>query len=286
MKINRILLLVGLLALPMTNHAAAAPDDGKPLKVDALRAEYMAAQQAYDAIEKPVLGAKDFHQELGVWSKANTRHRNAAQALTRSLVPMVSELPPAEFQPVEAELRQIHRDIVGSLGGARSQSMHNSLAFFAEVILPQVRDKEPAADRAALFVELTQPDSWIRETDRLIKKDLISEPIGWVIQDVHALALARADKFDSAREESDLLLKKVRATLPGRFGTNHCGRVRTKESLYREFLMHRALIEALSGDNKAAEKRLAEAKAIKETDADIQAIQALVEKSILNLTRQ
>lgn len=276
MKINPILLLVGLFALPMINHA----DAGKPLKVDELRAEYTAARQAYEAIKKPKLGEKDFQQELGVWAKTNSRHRKAARALTRSLVPMVSELPPAEFQPVEAELRQIHSDIVV----ASTQSGHDSLQFFAELILPEVRDKQPAADRVALFVELTQPDNWIREIDRLIKKDVISEPTGWGIQDVHALALARAGKFDSARKESDLLLKKVNATLPGKFETNHFGRVRTKESLYREFLMHRALIEALSGENKAAEKRLAQAKAIKEADTDIQKIQTPLEKAILKRT--
>ena len=283
MNIPHILVLVLLAALP----ALAEPEDARLLESDKLWKEYSESREALAAIPRPQLGEPDFRKKLSVWSDAETRNREAARKLFPVLAGMAADVQEeADYELMEVELRQIQQDLTGS----PTQASLNNSKYFAEVILPLVRDKKLAPTRASLFADLTKPGEWIRESDKIAERGQIAEPVGWGVQDTHALALARAGKFDAARKDSDLLLKKITITLEkGRLPKltmTHNGRSRTKPSLHREFLLHRALIEALAGDAKAAEERLAMAKKIEEPDADILKTHLALEKNIAKITSE
>ncbi|MCH7229034.1 hypothetical protein [Haloferula sp. A504] len=227
MSIHQIPTAAAVLILTTIHPVLAQADEIGAGKLDELWNEYAEAHQALSRIEKPELGAAGFAERLTLWSDAYSRNREAAKALVHPLVKRVASIPDGEFRAARTDLKQIH----GDLTKGQPQASHDNLQYIAGAVLPEVRDKEPAADRASLFAELTTPDALIREADARTKRGEISEPVGFAIQDTHALALARAGKMDAARRENDLLLKKLEILIEKsrlKIGTNHRGVVRTK----------------------------------------------------------
>ncbi len=270
MSQNRILLVAGILALLASRPVVAESRGDNQLKTDELRKEYAAACGALDKIERPQIGAGGFPEKLAVWSKAFQRKRDAAQALLPPLVQLTSELPAdaEEFPKVRAELLEIHQEMTGQA----NQASLDQLSFFADTIFPHLLERNLGVDRARLFVKLTTPDQLVRVNDRAATSGAPTESHNWNVQDAHALSLMRAGKLKAARKESDLLLKKVCVNLNkgnplAVGGVNYRDGVRSDESLRREYLLHRALIEAVAGESEAAKAKLAESMAIEEDDA-------------------
>ena len=283
MKNQRALLTAGLFALSSLVPAAAAPVEAPADKLDQMRKDYAEAHDFLKATPRPVLGDPDFNAKLEIWSEMYTRHRELGRAMLVPLVTLAAEGPDDRFPAVRDELQGLHRELVDG----PTQSSHDNLAHVSGVILPYLRDGELQADRAALFVSLTTPDDWVRGYDARTKRGVPSEPTGLLIQDVHSLALARAGEFDAARKESDLLLKKAEILLGGRLPDlrmNHGGLKRTKQSLQREFLLHRALIESLAGEEKTAREFLALAGKIAEVDQEVLNGQAPLLRQLGKLT--
>ncbi len=272
MKIIRSLLLAALSAVSTVDAIAADPANDPFLHIDQQWKRYELARQELAKVKKPVLGEEDFAKKLGVWAEANRKKNEAARALVQPLVALTSTVPDDQFQMVRDELRIIHKDLTD----APTQASNDARGFFAAQVLPHLCEGELKPDRADLFVELTAPNEWIKAADRRIQRGELSEPVGFAVQDAHALALAQAGDFKGARQQSDLLLKKMESLLGGRLpklGINHRDTVRTKPSLHREFLLHRALIESLAGEAETAKERLAAAKTIKEEDKNVLAEQ-------------
>ena len=85
----------------------------------------------------------------------------------------------------------------------------------------------------------------------------------------------------------EVMLKKAEILLGGRLPDlrmNHGGLKRTKQSLQREFLLHRALIESLAGEEKTAREFLALAGKIAEVDQEVLNGQAPLLRQLGKLT--
>ena len=78
-----------------------------------------------------------------------------------------------------------------------------------------------------------------------------TEPLGWDVQAVYALALARAGRFAEATRENDLLLTKVATNLKkGRLPNLplfFMGAQRSQKSLQQQLTLHKAFILRLEG---------------------------------------
>lgn len=275
-----------LTILLMAPSVLADPEKETRETYDKLLVEYTEARKALAEIPRPQRNDANFRKKLGLWSDANQRCTDAAQKLFPVLAEVATSARAEDYEIIKFELKQIHGDLFVD----RTQAGHDALSFFAKSIVPLLRDKKLAPERATLFADLTKPDQWVREYDKMMERGQLCEPVGWDIQDAYALALGRAGKFKEARRESDLLLKKVnliitKGRLPG-VGTYHHGVVRQKKSLQREFMCHRALIEALAGDAAKARAKLKEAHAIEEPDAEIKKSQMVLEKTISSLLNE
>ncbi|MFK7735359.1 MAG: hypothetical protein AB8B50_04975 [Pirellulaceae bacterium] len=254
------------------------PDNPNHPSIDKLRKEYAQARDAFGKIDEG---------DFDAWGEAYGRLHEASQmfafTLLRASWKSSSE---GEFPKLSKELLPLHQEMTGH----PNQSSLDHLSFYAETIFPYLLQQNVRADQASLFVKLTTPDQLVRVNDKAAQLDTQTEPHNWIVQDAHALALMRAGKFEDARKESDLLLKKVTVNLSKgnrlavEAGVNYRDVVRSAKSLRREYLLHRALIEAVAGELEAAKAKLVEAMAVKEDDSIkrrqnrvVQEIQLLIE---------
>lgn len=137
---------------------------------------------------------------------------------------------------------------------------------------------------AQTIADLTKPYSAIRVSDRLAKDGRPTEPLGWDVQAVHALALARAGKVDEALEENQTLLKKIEVNvLKGRLlevQLEFLGKTRSQKSLLKQTLLQKALILAIAGKTSESLDASATAERVElnntATQADKLAIQAML----------
>ena len=96
-----------------------------------------------------------------------------------------------------------------------------------------------------------------------------AEPQQWSIQADYSMAQLRAGNTYTARKENEKLLKKSTKLSEGKGrGLNYRieGNVRTYKSLNREFIIHRALIEAHAKKHQEAKEFLSKALKINEVD--------------------
>ena len=121
--------------------------------------------------------------------------------------------------------------------------------FFSALVRPYVMPAGVTKARAAFLASLTVPNQTVRFYDRRAKQGIPEQSWGWEIQDVYAIALARAGHLQQARDENKLLLTKVNLLLKQGLWPNL---VPSQLQKKRSFLVHRALLELLSGECAAA----------------------------------
>ena len=172
----------------------------------------------------------------------------------------------AETPALQKELKALERELQGA---PLTEKAAKAKEAWAVAALPILIEGKLDPTRAKTLAAMVEPTRGQRMTDALAEKGEAAEPYGWGPQAAYALALARAEQFDAARKESDLVLKKVEIALkqPRQFPTEFLGRVRSLAAVRREALLQRALIEALAGDDAAVTARTAAAGSPEEQDA-------------------
>lgn len=262
--IHRSILPCVLLLMAVLPRARA---DDQADTLEQLRHNYQQARAAAAKIDQPKKGSPDFQEKLKVWSAVTRKQREAAELLVPALLKHWATLSDDsdELMAIAEEIRTAYTDMSGKPLTARNSK---AKSYFAGEVLPLLVDFELTRQRAALLVELTTPFAGIRINDKIALLDRPTEPLGWIVQDAHSLALLRAGRIDDARRESELLIKKVTINVQrGRVPNgkvNYRGGKRTQKSLRREYLLHGALIEASGGNIEGATKMLSDAQAIKE----------------------
>ena len=112
------------------------------------------------------------------------------------------------------------------------------------------------------------------------------EPQSWIIQAAYSLAQLRAGNISTARKENVKLLRKSEKLSQKGHGINYRkeGDVRTYKSVYREYLLHRALIESHAKEKGLAKKYLTRSLKIEE-DEEIKSEQNLIIREINSLSK-
>jgi len=235
--------------------------------LDQLRQNYQKAKAAVAKVDKPEKGSPDFRQKLTAWSAATRQQRKTAELLAPALLNHWATLSDdsEELMAVAEEIRTAYTDMSGKPLTVRDSK---AKSYFAGVVIPMLVDFKLSQRRAGLLVELTTPFAGIRINDQVALIGKPTEPLGWIVQDAHSLALLRAGRVDEAQRENELLRKKVTINLQrGRvpnLKVNYLDGKRTQQSLRREYLLHGALIAASRGNIEGTKTLLAEAQAIEE----------------------
>ena len=123
--------------------------------------------------------------------------------------------------------------------------------------------------KASFWAKLLKPTGRIKFEDRMRFIGITVEPSKWNIQADYSIAQLRAGNTYTARKDNEKLLKKSTKLSEGKGrGLNYRieGNVRTYKSLNREFLIHRALIEAHAKKHQEAKEFLSKALEIHELD--------------------
>ena len=128
-----------------------------------------------------------------------------------------------------------------------TESYHNQLSLISNACHPELIKGRILLKKASFLAKLLKPTGSIKFEDRMRFIGITVEPQKWNIQADYSIAQLRAGNIYTARKENEKLLKKSSKLSEGKGrGLNYRieGNVRTYKSLNREFLIHRALIEA------------------------------------------
>lgn len=256
-----------MLCLVAISPVTRAEEQARTL--EQLRHGYEQARDAAAKIEQPKRGSDGFRDNLKVWSEARRKRREAAHALVPVLLEHWTTLQDDsnETAATGKEIKAVYVDIAGK---PLTQANSNARSFFADAVWPLLANNKLSQGQAELLVELTEPHLGVRMNDKIAQLGKPTEPLDWDLQDAHSLALLRAGRFDDARRESELLLKKItinreRGLVPN-VKVEYRGGERTQQSLRREYLLHLALIEAVGGDKDKAKELLTEVAGIQEAE--------------------
>jgi tetratricopeptide (TPR) repeat protein len=148
-----------------------------------------------------------------------------------------------------------------------TESYHNQLSLISNACYPELIKGRILPKKASFLAKLLKPTGRIKFEDRMRFIGITVEPQQWSIQADYSIAQVRAGNIYTARKENEKLLKKSTKLSKGR-GLNYRieGNVRTYKSLNREFLIHRALIEAHAKKHQTAKEFLSKALEIHEVD--------------------
>jgi hypothetical protein len=135
------------------------------------------------------------------------------------------------------------------------------------------------------LAKLLKPTGRIKFEDRMRFIGITVEPQKWNIQADYSIAQLRAGNIYTTRKENEKLLKKSTKLSKGR-GLNYRTErnVRTYKSLNREFIIHRALIEAHAKKQQEAKEFLSKALQIHEVD-EIKKSQSFIIREIESLIK-
>jgi hypothetical protein len=135
------------------------------------------------------------------------------------------------------------------------------------------------------LAKLLKPTGRIKFEDRMRFIGITVKPSKWNIQADYSIAQLRAGNIYTARKENEKLLKKSTKLSKGR-GLNYRTErnVRTYKSLNREFIIHRALIEAHAKKQLEAKEFLSKALQIHEVD-EIKKSQSFIIREIESLIK-
>ena len=284
--------LTALLLCPSISLFAAKTN------LEQARSDYHEARDALAAINKErsdeakrLQHASDeerstsYEAGLKIWFPAYQQRNTSYETYVHALVHAVATLPAKT-----PELHVARDELLGiaSINDARRGTESHSIGkrLLARAIHPCLLDAAIPADRAELFATLTKPSGSTRFGDTLSALRIKAEPIGWSVQSAHSLAHLRAGNVEEARKENDKLLRKAKMRLKSKGGMNYWREkeVRSYPSLYREYLIHDALIEAHAGGKAKAKSQLQAAEKLSET-AEIKAAQATILAEVTSLIK-
>ena len=203
--------------------------------------------------------------------KWSTAHRQAKDSLVEYLARLTAayvHLPEnhVSFEKVKEELIAQHPEHNKK---KLTESYHNQLSLISNACHPELIKGRILPKKASFLAKLLKPTGSIKFEDRMRFIGISVEPQNWNIQADYSIAQLRAGNIYTARKENEKLLKKSTKLSEGKgSGLNYRmeGNVRTYKSLNREFLIHRALIEALAKKHQEAKEFLSNASEILEVD--------------------
>jgi hypothetical protein len=199
-----------------------------------------------------------------VWHPAFLKCKSSYEQYIFSLVKAFATMPTGnpELKDIQGELLQQHPK------NSLTESYVNQLSLLANAIHPHLINESLENDRADFFVQITKPTGSIKFEDTLNLIGISSEPQGWNIQATYSLSHLRAGNISAARKENEKLIRKSKKLSKNGIGLNYRkeGDVRSYKSLHREFLLHRALIEAVASKNTDAKENLAKAQSMDEKE--------------------
>ena len=221
--------------------------------------------------------------------KWSTAHRQAKDSLVKYLARLTAayvHLPENHplFQKVKEEFIAQHPE---HNKNKLTESYHNQLSLISNACHTELIKGRIHPKKASFLAKLLKPTSRIKFEDRMHFIGIPVEPSKWNIQADYSIAELRAGNTDTARKENKKLLKKSTKLSEGKGrGLNYRmeGNVRTYKSLNREFLIHRALIEAHAKKHQEAKEFLSKAQEIHEID-EIKKNQSLLIRQIESLIK-
>ena len=163
-----------------------------------------------------------------------------------------------------------------------TETTYQALAKIATAVWPLVLNGYPAEFNDTV-VDLTKPYGSIRKSDLIAAAGIPTEPLGWDLQAVHALALARSGQMDNARKENRALEKKIRVNLEKsrvpNLQSTFLGVSRTNQALLQQVILQEAFILACNDQMAESVQVSATAGSIElkdPTDGDQLAIQQIL----------
>jgi len=224
---------------------------------------------------------KHDHYEINKWKpsfqklleengeKRSTVSRQAKDSLVKYLARLTTtyvHLPENHplFPKVKEELIAQHPD---NCKKKLTESYHNQLSLISNACHPELIKGRILPKKASFLAKLLKPTGRIKFEDRMRFIGITVKPSKWNIQADYSIAQLRAGNIYTARKENEKLLKKSTKLSKGR-GLNYRTErnVRTYKSLNREFIIHRALIEAHAKKHQEAKEFLSKALKINEVD--------------------
>jgi tetratricopeptide (TPR) repeat protein len=218
-----------------------------------------------------------------------TIHRQAKDSLVKYLARLTAayvHLPENHplFQKVKEELIAQHPEHNKK---KLTESYHNQLSLISNACHPELIKGRIHPKKASFLTKLLKPTGRIKFEDRMHFIGIPAEPQQWSIQADYSMAQLRAGNTYTARKENEKLLKKSTKLSEGKGrGLNYRieGNVRTYKSLNREFLIHRALIEAHAKKHQEAKELLSKALEMHEVD-EIKKSQSFIVREIESLIK-
>lgn len=244
---------------------------------------------------------KHDHFEINKWNpsyrklleengeKRSTVRRQAKDSLVEYLARLTAtyvHLPENHdsFEKVKEELIAQHPEHSKK---KLTESYRIQLSLISNACHPELIKGRIHPKKASFLSKLLKPTGHIKFEDRMRFIGITVEPLNWNIQADYSIAQLRAGNTDTARKENEKLLKKSSKLSEGkRGGLNYRieGNVRTYKSLKREFLIHRALIEAYAKKHQEAKEFLSKALKIHEVD-EIKKSQSFIIREIESLIK-
>ena len=222
------------------------------------------------------------------WEKWSTTHRQAKNSLEEYLSKLASayiNLPESHpsFQNVKSELLSQHPKFNKK---KLTESYRINLTLLANTFHNELIKEKISQKKASFLADLIKPTGSIKFEDRMRLIGITVEPQSWIIQAAYSLAQLRAGNISTARKENVKLLRKSEKLSKKGNGINYRkeGDVRTYQSLYREYLLHRALIESHAKEKGLAKKYLTRSLKIEE-DKEIKSEQNLIIREINSLSK-
>jgi hypothetical protein len=219
--------------------------------------------------------------------KWSTTHRQAKDSLEEYLSKLASayiNLPESHpsFQNVKSELLSQHPKYNKK---KLTESYKNHLTLLANTFHNELIKEKISQKKASFLADLIKPTGSIKFEDRMRLIGITVEPQSWIIQAAYSLAQLRAGNISTARKENVKLLRKSEKLSPkgNRVNYRKEGDVRTYQSLYREYLLHRALIESHAKEKVLAKKYLNRSLKIEE-NKEIKSEQNLIIHEINSLS--
>ena len=203
--------------------------------------------------------------------KWSTAHRHAKDSLFEYLARLTEayvHLPENHdsFEKVKEEFIAQHPEHNKK---KLTESYQNQLSLISNACHPELIKGRILPKKASFLAKLLKPTGSIKFEDRMRFIGITVEPQKWNIQADYSIAQLRAGNIYTARKENEKLLKKSSKLSEGKGrGLNYRieGNVRTYKSLNREFLIHRALIEAHAKKHQEAKEFLSKALEMHEVD--------------------
>ena len=242
---------------------------------------------------------KHDHYEINKWKpsfqkllkengeKRSTVSRQAKDSLVKYLARLTTtyvHLPENHplFPKVKEELIAQHPD---NCKKKLTESYHNQLSLISNACHPELIKGRILPKKASFLAKLLKPTGRIKFEDRMRFIGITVKPSKWNIQADYSIAQLRAGNIYTARKENEKLLKKS-TKLSKERGLNYRTErnVRTYKSLNREFIIHRALIEAHAKKQQEAKEFLSKALQIHEVD-EIKKSQSFIIREIESLIK-